>query len=63
MFGCKLDQNHGYLIDVNTKLVTMYYNEGKPNLFRVHIDVTLSSLKNQLDQINSQMDNDEYPRP
>jgi len=41
-----------YPVDLNTKLVTIYYNEGKSNLFRVWVDVTLSVLKVRLDQIN-----------
>ena len=42
-----------YPINVNTKLVAVYYNIGKPNQFRVDVDVTLSNLKDQLDQVNS----------
>ncbi|AES98255.1 hypothetical protein MTR_5g066290 [Medicago truncatula] len=42
--------------DPNTKLATIYYNEGKPpHLFRIRNDVTLSVLKDQLDQINRQL--------
>ena len=41
------------VFDPNTKLAAVYYNEGKPNLFGVHIDITLSDLNDQLDQINS----------
>jgi len=42
--------------DPNTKLASVYYNGGKPpHLFRIHNDVTLSGLKDQLDQINSQL--------
>jgi len=44
-----------YPINVNTKLVAVYYNTGKPNQFRVDVDVTLSNLKEQLDQINSRI--------
>jgi len=39
--------------DPNTKLAAVYYNGGKPpHLFRIRNDVTLSGLKDQLDQIN-----------
>jgi len=45
-----------YVIDPNTKLVAVYYNKGKtPHLFRIRIDVTLFGLKDQLDQINCQL--------
>ena len=42
--------------DPNTKLAAVYYN-GKtpPHLFRIHNDVTLSKLKDELDQINRQL--------
>jgi len=39
------------LIDMNTKLALVYYNGVKPHLFRVRNDVTLSRLKDQLDQL------------
>jgi len=60
------------VIDSNTKLTAAYYNEGKPpHMFRIHTDVTLFGLKDQLDQINRQlnhrntqrMDGVEYRRP
>ena len=39
--------------DPNTKLAAVYYNGGTPpHLFRIRNDVTLSGLKDQLDQIN-----------
>ncbi|KEH42513.1 hypothetical protein MTR_1g069840 [Medicago truncatula] len=42
--------------DPNTKLAAVYYTGGKqPHLFRIHNDVTLSRLKDQLDQINCQL--------
>jgi len=42
--------------DPNTKLAAVYYNgEKSPHLFRIHNDVTLSGLKDQLDQINRQL--------
>ena len=42
-----------YRVEVNTNLVAVYYNRAKPNLFMVnHVDLTLSNLKDQLDQIN-----------
>jgi len=41
------------VIDTNIKLIAVFYNGGKPPyLFGVHTDVTLSGLKDQLDQIN-----------
>jgi hypothetical protein len=45
-----------YPTEVNTKLAEVYYNRGNPNLFMInHINVTLSDLKGQLDQINSRL--------
>ena len=44
-----------YLVDLNTKLVAIYYNVGKPNLFRVQVNVTMLDLKDQLDQINREL--------
>ena len=42
--------------DPNTKLDGVYYNGGTPpHLFRIHNDVTLSGLKDELDQINCQL--------
>ena len=42
--------------DPNTKLAAVYYNGGKPpHLFMIRNDVTLSGLKDQLDQINCQL--------
>ena len=42
--------------DPNTKLVAVYYNSGTPpRLFRICNDVTLSGLKDELDQINCQL--------
>jgi len=42
--------------DSNTKLAAVYYNGGTPpHLFRIHNDVTLSGLKDELDQINRQL--------
>ncbi|KEH34624.1 hypothetical protein MtrunA17_Chr3g0110961 [Medicago truncatula] len=35
--------------------MTMSSWQGKPNLFRVWIDVTLEDLKDQLDQINKRL--------
>ena len=40
-----------YPVDLNTMLAMVYYNEEKPNLFRVRVDVTLYGLKDQLNQI------------
>jgi hypothetical protein len=44
-----------YLVDLNTKLATIYYNTGKLNLFRVCVDVMLLDLKDQLYEINHQI--------
>jgi len=42
--------------DPNTKLAAVYYNGGKsPHLFRICNDVTLSGLKDELNQINRQL--------
>lgn len=40
------------VIDLNTKLVVVYYNGGNPYLFMVQVDVTLSDFKDQLGQLN-----------
>jgi hypothetical protein len=37
---------------LNTDLATVYYNGGKPNLFRIHVDITLVDLKHRLSQFN-----------
>jgi len=42
--------------DSNTKLAAVYYSGGTPlHLFRICNDVTLSRLKDELDQINRQL--------
>jgi hypothetical protein len=42
--------------DPNTKLAVVYYTgEKQPHLFRIRNDVTLSGLKDELDQINLQL--------
>jgi len=42
--------------DPNTKLAAVYCNGGTPpHLFRIHNDVTLSVLKDELNQINCQL--------
>jgi len=42
--------------DPNTKLAAVYYNGGTPpHVFRIRNDVTLSGLKDELDQINRQL--------
>ena len=42
--------------DSNTKLAAVYYNGGTPpHLFRIRNDVNLSRLKDELDQINRQL--------
>ncbi|MCI76786.1 hypothetical protein A2U01_0098056, partial [Trifolium medium] len=37
-----------YPVKKNTHLTAVYYNNGKSNLFKIHIDVTLADLKLQL---------------
>ncbi|AES66906.1 hypothetical protein MTR_2g083240 [Medicago truncatula] len=45
-----------YGFDPNTKLATVYYNGGtSPHLFRICNDLTFSGLKDELDQINRQL--------
>jgi len=44
-----------YQVDPNTMLAAVCFNGGKPNMFRVQINVTLVDLKDQLDQINQQL--------
>jgi len=44
-----------YQVNVSIKLVVVYYNGEKPNLFRLHNDVTLYGLNDQLDQINGEL--------
>jgi len=42
--------------DPNTKLAAVYYNGGtRPHLFRICNDVTLFGLKDELDQLNRQL--------
>jgi hypothetical protein len=33
-------------------IAAVYYNGGKENLFRIHVDVTLGDLKHHLTQLN-----------
>jgi len=48
--------NHEHLpVDINIKLVLVYYNRVKPNMFRVHVDVTLFGIRDKLDQINGHL--------
>jgi len=52
-----------YIIDLNTKLVVVYYNGGKPqHLFRIHIYVNLFGLKDRLDQTNRQLNHKDTRR-
>jgi len=44
-----------YPIGASTNLATTYYNKGKLNLFMVCLDVTLSDLKDQMDQTNGRL--------
>jgi hypothetical protein len=39
----------------STRLAAIYYNGGKSNIFRVHVDATLADLKHQLTQLNSRL--------
>jgi len=49
--------------DPNTNLVAVYYNGGTlPHLFRIPNDVTLSGLKDELDQINRQLNHRDMRR-
>ena len=49
--------------DPNTKLAAVYYNGGTPpHLFRIRDDVTLSGLKDELDQINRQLNRRDMSR-
>ncbi|PNY11939.1 hypothetical protein L195_g008559 [Trifolium pratense] len=41
-----------YQVRKNNHLAAVYYNNGKPNLFRINVDVTLADMKHQLDQLN-----------
>jgi len=71
-FNCKPHHRimNTYPVDVNTKLVVVYYNEEKPNIFKIYVDVTLYGLKDHQDQINGRLihkdtrrvDNVEYRR-
>ncbi|MCI32150.1 hypothetical protein A2U01_0053362, partial [Trifolium medium] len=38
-----------YALQKKTNLVGVYYNKGKPNLFRIQVDVKMAYLKHQLD--------------
>jgi len=53
---------NAYPIGLNTKLTAIYYNMGKPHLFRVLVNVTLSGLKDQLNQINSRLNHKDIGR-
>ncbi|MCI41585.1 hypothetical protein A2U01_0062818, partial [Trifolium medium] len=44
-----------YPVERNTHLVAVYYNNEKPNLFRINVNVTLCDLKHQLDQHNGHL--------
>jgi len=64
--------NHEHLSsDLDTKLATIYYNKGNPNLFKIRVDVTLLVLNDELSHINCWLnhkdirtvDNVEYRRP
>jgi hypothetical protein len=40
-----------YSLEENTNVVAVYY-KGEPNMFRIHMDITLCDLKDQLEQID-----------
>jgi hypothetical protein len=40
---------------LNKHPAAVYYNTGKPNLFRIYIDVTLGDLKHKLTQLNCRL--------
>ncbi|AES72548.1 hypothetical protein MTR_3g091950 [Medicago truncatula] len=49
--------------DPNTKLTAVYYNGGTPShLFKIRDDVALSGLKDELDQINRQLNHKDMRR-
>jgi hypothetical protein len=50
-----MDVSLTYRIDIH--LATIYFNNGTPNMFRINVDVTLSDMKQQLDQINRSCNN------
>jgi len=50
-----------YSLKINTNIVVVYYNKGKPNMFRIHMDITLCDLKDPLEQIDGRL-NDGYTR-
>jgi len=52
---CRSEPMYIYPVDRNTKLAAVFYNGGKPNLFRVWVDVMLVDLKDHLDQINRRL--------
>jgi hypothetical protein len=39
----------------NTQIVAIYYNGGKKNLFRIHVNITLGDLKHKLTQLNGRV--------
>jgi len=47
---------------MSSNLIAVYYNNGKLNLFRISLDVTLSDLNDQLDKINVCLNHDERRR-
>ena len=71
-FNCKPHHRtmNTYPVYVNTKLVLVYYNEEKPNIFKIYVDVILYGLKDHQDQMNGRLihkdtkrvDNVEYRR-
>jgi len=50
------------IIDINIKLVIVYCNRGKLHMFRIRNDVTLSELKDELNQINRQLNHKDTRR-
>jgi len=52
---CRSEPMDIYPVDSNTMLVAVCFNGGKPNLFKVRVDVTLVDLKDQHNQINQRL--------
>jgi len=59
---CRSEAMVIYPIDLNKMLAEVCFNGGKPNLFRVWVDVTLKDMNDQLDQINQQLNHKDRRR-
>jgi len=40
-----------FVVEMNFNLAAIYYNNGKPNLFRINVDVTLFNFKINLTKL------------